>query len=293
MKIKKLGFAAFAALAMLTACQNKNGNQAGGPTTSDSLDVALANQDSLLVILNDITEGMNQIKQMENILNSGALGAETPDKRRQIREDMEQIQNALEQRRQRLEQLEQQLAASNQNNATLQRAVANLKTQIADQEKTIDGLRSQLADANIQIEGLNRSVDQLGHEKDSLTTVVEVESTARQDAERRAVELNNEMNTCYYAIGTGKELKAHNLMESGFLRKTKVMPANFDQSYFTTGDKRSLRTINLGSKKAKVMTNQPADSYEIVDGANGMKILKITNPTRFWNQSNFLIIKTD
>lgn len=293
MKIKKLGFAAFAALAMLTACQNKNGNQAGGPTTSDSLYVALANQDSLLVILNDITEGMNQIKQMENILNSGALGAETPDKRRQIREDMEQIQNALEQRRQRLEQLEQQLAASNQNNATLQRAVANLKTQIADQEKTIDGLRSQLADANIQIEGLNRSVDQLGHEKDSLTTVVEVESTARQDAERRAVELNNEMNTCYYAIGTGKELKAHNLMESGFLRKTKVMPANFDQSYFTTGDKRSLRTINLGSKKAKVMTNQPADSYEIVDGANGMKILKITNPTRFWNQSNFLIIKTD
>lgn len=293
MKIKKLGFAAFAALAMLTACQNKNGNQAGGPTTSDSLHVALANQDSLLVILNDITEGMNQIKQMENILNSGALGAETPDKRRQIREDMEQIQNALEQRRQRLEQLEQQLAASNQNNATLQRAVANLKTQIADQEKTIDGLRSQLADANIQIEGLNRSVDQLGHEKDSLTTVVEVESTARQDAERRAVELNNEMNTCYYAIGTGKELKSHNLMESGFLRKTKVMPANFDQSYFTTGDKRSLRTINLGSKKAKVMTNQPADSYEIVDGANGMKILKITNPARFWNQSNFLIIKTD
>lgn len=293
MKIKKLGFAAFAALAMLTACQNKNGNQAGGPTTSDSLHVALANQDSLLVILNDITEGMNQIKQMENILNSGALGAETPDKRRQIREDMEQIQNALEQRRQRLEQLEQQLAASNQNNATLQRAVANLKTQIADQEKTIDGLRSQLADANIQIEGLNRSVDQLGHEKDSLTSVVEVESTARQDAERRAVELNNEMNTCYYAIGTGKELKDHNLMESGFLRKTKIMPANFDQSYFTTGDKRSLRTINLGSKKAKVMTNQPADSYEIVDGANGMKILKITNPTRFWNQSNFLIVKTD
>ena len=82
-------------------------------------------------------------------------------------------------------------------------------------------------------------------------------------------------------------------MESGFLRKTKIMPENFDQSYFTTDDKRSLRTINLGSKKAKVMTNQPSDSYEIVEGANGMKILKITNPTRFWNQSNFLIVKTD
>lgn len=293
MKIMKSGFLAVAALAMLVACQGKEGNQAGGPTVSDSLHVALANQDSLLVILNDITEGMNQIKQMENILSTGALGAETPDQRRQIREDMENIQKALEQRRQRLEQLEQQLAASNQNNATLQKAVTSLKTQIAEQEKTIDGLRGQLADANIQIEGLSRSVTQLGQEKDSLTNVVEVESTARQDAERRATELNNEINMCYYAIGTTKELKEHNLMESGFLRKTKIMPENFDQNYFTTGDKRTLRTINLGSRKAKVMTNQPSDSYEIVEGANGLKILKITNPARFWNQSNFLIVKTD
>lgn len=293
MKIMKFGCLAVTALAMLTACQNKDGNQAGVPTTSDSLQVALANQDSLLVILNDITEGMNQIKQMENILSSGGLGAETPDKRRQIRDDMMQIQNALEQRRQRLEQLEQQLAASNQNNVNLQRAITSLKSQIADQENTINGLRQQLADANIQIEGLSRSVDQLGQEKDSLVTVVEVESSARQDAERRADELKDEMNVCYYAIGTGKELKEHNLMQSGFLRKTVIMPENFEQSYFTTGDKRSLRTINIGSKKAKLLTNQPSDSYEIVEGANGMKILKITNPTRFWNQSNFLIIKTD
>ena len=41
------------------------------------------------------------------------------------------------------------------------------------------------------------------------------------------------------------------------------------------------------------MTNQPADSYEIVEGADKVKILKITNPARFWNQSNFLVIKID
>lgn len=293
MKIMRLGLIAAIVSVSLAACNNKGSDQAGMPTTSDSLHVALANQDSLLVILNDITEGMNQIKQMENILSSGGLGAETPDKRRQIRDDMEQIQNALEQRRQRLEQLEQQLAASNQNNVNLQRAITSLKAQIADQENTIESLRGQLADANIQIQGLSRSVSQLGQEKDSLATAVEIESTARQDAERRAAEINNEMNVCYYAIGTGKELKEHNLMQSGFLKKTKIMPENFDQSYFTTGDKRSLRTINIGSRKAKVLTNQPSDSYEIVEGANGMKILKITNTSRFWNQSNFLIVKTD
>ena len=293
MKIKNFAIMAAVALTTLASCGNKEGNNAGAPTTADSLHVALANQDSLLVILNDITEGMNQIKQMENILATGGLGAETPSKRQEIRNDLEQIQQALEQRRQRLEQLEAQLAASNQNNATLQKAINNLKAQIANQQETIDGLRNQLADANVKIEGLNRTVTDLGQKTDSLKTVAVEENTARQEAERRAAELNNEMNICYYAIGTGKELKAHNLMQSGFLRKTKVMPSNFDQSYFTTGDKRSLRTINLGSKKAKVMTNQPEDSYEIVEAANGMKVLKITNPTRFWNQSNFLIVKTD
>lgn len=292
MKIKNLGLLVLALGAMMTSCDNKGGDN-GQPTTSDSLKVALANQDSLLVILNDITEGMNEIKQMENILSSGSLGAETPDERRRIREDMINIQNALEQRRQRLEQLEQQLAASNQNNATLQTAIKNLKAQIANQEETIESLRGQLAQANIQIEGLSRSVSQLGQEKDSLATVAEVETSARQEAEARATELNNAMNTCYYAIGTGKELKAHKLLESGFLRKTKILPEDFDQSYFTTGDKRSLRTISLNSKKAKVMTNQPADSYEIVDGANGNKILRITDAARFWNQSNYLVIKID
>ena len=291
MKFYKVALAALAAMSLTTAC-NKTGNS-GAPTTSDSLQVALANQDSLLVILNDITEGMTQIKQMENLLSSGGMGAETPDQGRQIREDMMQIQQALELRRQRLEELEKQLAASNQNNVSLQRAIKNLKTQIAQQESTIKTLEGQLADANVQIEGLNQTVTTLGEEKDSLTNAVNAETSARAEAERRATELADQMNTCYFALGTGKELKEHNLMSSGFLRKTKVLPQNFDQGYFTKGDKRTLRTINLGSKKAKVMTNQPTDSYEIVEGANGVKILKITNPNRFWNQSNFLVVKTD
>jgi uncharacterized coiled-coil protein SlyX len=295
MKRRNYGFFVAAALTVLSACSGSNGgsSEGYGPTTSDSLQVALANQDSLLSILNDISDGMAQIKQMENLLSTGGLGAETPDQRQQIREDMAQIQEALNQRRQRLEQLESQLAASNSKNATLQKAIKSLKAQIADQEQTISGLRDQLASANIQIEGLNESVNRLGQEKDSISNVAATETSNRQAAERQATEATNAMNTCYYAIGTGKELKAHHLLESGFLKSTKVLPNNFDASYFTVGDKRSLRTIPTGSKKAKVLTNQPSESYEIVEGANGMKIVKITNPTSFWVASNFLVIKTD
>lgn len=51
----------------LTACDGGKLKQAESENAvlDDSLRVALANQDSLLVLLNDITDGMNQIKDLE------------------------------------------------------------------------------------------------------------------------------------------------------------------------------------------------------------------------------------
>ena len=72
----------------------------------DSLQTALANQDSLFILLNDITDGMTQIKAMEKILNSGNLSSETASRKDQIKSDMAAIQQALQQRRQRLAELE-------------------------------------------------------------------------------------------------------------------------------------------------------------------------------------------
>ena len=40
------------------------------------------------------------------------------------------------------------------------------------------------------------------------------------------------------------------------------------------------------------MTNHPKDSYEIVD-QGGSKVLHILNSNRFWEKSNFLVIKVD
>ena len=54
----------------LTACHTRTEQTTdnGMPTASDSLRMALADQDSLLSLMNDVADGMNQIKQMENIL---------------------------------------------------------------------------------------------------------------------------------------------------------------------------------------------------------------------------------
>lgn len=280
-----------ASLLMLTGCTKKADNVADhyeGPTTADSLRQALADQDSLLALMNDVAEGMNQIKQMENILStpSANLSAESNDRREQIRNDMLVIQQTLQMRRDRLAELEKKLSGSSANNATLQKSIATLKGQIANQESTIASLRGELEKANIHIEHLTANID-------SLNTEVTAVTAAKDQAEQTAVAVTNELNTCYYAIGSKSELKDHKLISTGFLRKTKILPQDFEQSYFTTADKRTLSTIDLHSKKAKVLTNQPSDSYTIVDAPNGNKVLRIQNPSRFWSVSNFLVIQID
>lgn len=287
--MKKFATLLIAGLALTTACTHKSGETTAGdvPTTSDSLRIALANQDSLLVLMNDVADGMAQIKQMENILSStGNLTAESQDRRQQIRNDMLVIQQTLQMRRDRLAELEKKLQGSSANNSTLQKSIQTLKKQISDQESTIETLRSDLANANIHIEKLTANVD-------SLNTQVASVTAAKEQVEQVASDLTNELNTCYYAMGSKSELKEHKLIETGFLRKTKIMPEDFEQSYFTVGDKRTLTTIDLHSKKAKVLTNQPSDSYTITEAPNGSKVLKITSPARFWSLSNFLVIQID
>ena len=74
-------------MVFLTACNGGKVKQLEDAKlmTDDSLRVALANQDSLLVLLNDITDGMNQIKDLEKILtNTSDLTSESQSRKDQI-----------------------------------------------------------------------------------------------------------------------------------------------------------------------------------------------------------------
>ncbi|MDE5726225.1 MAG: hypothetical protein K2L91_07020 [Duncaniella sp.] len=293
--MKKLASAAIITAAMLTACNGDKLRNAEAQNEQLKGDLAetLATQDSLLVLVNDISDGMSQIKDLEKIISTpGGLGNETASRKEQIRNDMIAIQQALQERRERLAELEKKLEKAGGESSTLKRTISNLKAQIAEQSTEIATLTNQLASANIKIEELTSTVKSLNTDVDSLKTNVEAERAAKTAAEEAALAADRELNACYYAIGTNKELKERDILKSGFLRKTKVMKGDFDMSYFTTGDKRNLSEIATHSKKAKIMTSQPKDSYEIVD-VDGQKVIKITNPAKFWQLSDFLVIEVD
>lgn len=289
--MKKLALSAAVVLAVIgTACGNKEKTQqleTENTQLSGDLREALATQDSLLVLVNDITDGMNQIKDLEHILATpSGLSGESSNRKEQIRNDMIAIQQSLQQRRERLAQLEEKLKKSNGQNATLLKTVENLKSQIAEQETEIATLHNQLAAANIQITSLNQAVDSLNRD-------MTIEKEQRVAAQEEVSNLTNDLNACYYVIGTKQELKQHDIIEGGgFLRKTKVLQGEFDRNYFTRGDIRTLTTIPLHSKKGKVLTQQPKDTYEIVKEGE-QAILRITNVKRFWETSNLLVVQVD
>lgn len=291
-KFGKLSVFAVSTL-LLAACGDKKVSSSSDDTsvnqlvqTRDSLQQVIADQDSLLSLINELGDGMQQIKTLENILSSENLQSETPDRRNKIKSDMADIQRALNERRQRLSELEARLNKSNANNANLRQAISSLKSQIAAQVTTIESLRKDLASANIYI-------DQLTQDVDSLNTTVATTIEEKNAAEQMNVELTNQLNTCYYVIGSKSELKEHDIIKTGFLKKTKIMPEDFQRNYFTEADQRMLTSLPLHSKKAKVLTNQPTDSYEIATDADGMKVLKITNPQEFWATYKYLVIQVD
>ena len=282
-------------LAIMPACQRSNRleeeamrQDSINAALQDSINTANAEKDSLMQLMGDIADGMQQIKELEDIVSVNNLNGETPNRKKQLRDDIVLIQQSINKHKQRLEELEKRLKQSTNYNSSMQKSIANLKSQLDEQQKTIDNLTEQLAAAHVQIKNLNQSVD-------SLNTVNKNVTKEKEAAQQESKQLTNEvtnLNTCYYVIGSKKELKANKIIETGFLRKTKILEGDFEMSYFTKADRRTLNEIPLHSAKAEVMTNHPKDSYEIVDYGN-IKTLRILNPNRFWEKTNFLVVKVN
>ena len=282
-------------LALMPACKRANQleqeamrQDSINAALQDSINTANAERDSLMDLMNDISDGMTQIKELQDIVSVNNLSGETPDRKKQLRDDIVLIQQSINKHKARLEDLEKRLKQSTSYNGKMEKTVASLKRQLEEQQSTINDLTNQLAAAHIQIKSLNQSVDSLSTVNKA---VIKEKEAAQEQSKNLTAEVNN-LNTCYYVVGSKKELKANKIIESGFLRKTKILQGDFEMSYFTKADRRTLNEIPLHSKKAQLMTNHPKDAYDIVE-IEGAKVLRITNPTRFWEKSNFLVVKVD
>lgn len=284
--MKKLLFTAIALSGLLVACNNKEkSDQTDLPQDSQpDISTVEGQRDSLLTLIGDISQNISEVNRMENVLVREDF-SETPDQKREIMANIAALKQTLEERRKALETLEAKLKESNGYSAQLKKTIDSQKQLIEEQSHKIQQLQNQLEAANVRIAGLTENVDSLSSQVSEVTAQREAET-------RRAEAANDELNTCYYACGSNKELKEHKIIDKKFLGKTKIMEGDYDRDYFTKADKRSLIQVKTFAKKAKLLTNHPAGSYEFV-ADDGLQVLKITNAKKFWEKSNFMVIQTD
>ena len=252
--------------------------------SKQELAAAVQERDSLMRLVKLIADDMEQMRRVEEILTVND-GRNSESENNRLLSQMDALKSTLQRRRMELAALEGRLEESTVDNEDLKGAVAALLRQIDMQSREIGRLRSALSDSQREVSGLAETVD-------SLTSTLVSATDDMLEAERTASNLDAELNICHYAVGTKAELKDHNILETGFLRRSRILQGDFDLSYFIDADRRTLDTIRIYSGKCRVLTPHPRDSWHS-DINEGGAVLVIDDPARFWSVSPFLVVQTD
>ncbi len=280
--MKKLLFMA-AMASVLVACNGGFGGGLDQDRERDSLRNVIDQKDNeindLMGTFNEIQQGFDLINAAEGRVNMMSEGAENNGASENIRENMQFIQETLDENRRKIDELQNKLKSSTINSSKLKEAINNLTQQLNEKNAEIEKLRAQLAEKDQQIAELGSTVTTL---KDENTQVKQQRDETVQIARNQDAQLN----TAWYVYGTKKELK-----EQGILSKGEVLQGNYNKSYFTQIDIRKVNVIPLQSKSATVLTTHPNGSYTLLKDSKGEYTLRITDATKFWSVSKYLVVR--
>lgn len=281
------------ALFMLTACWGNKSteNAAALQQENDSLRQANAEirnyYEEIVTSMTEIDADMQAIKSAENFVieqrnDTGDISASTQSR---IKADIELLSKTLERNRERIADLEKKLKSSMANSSALKKAIEQYKLQIAEKDSLIVGLQASLAERDVRIKELDVAVGNLSAQVTDLTNI-------RQKQENIIASQDVALNEVYYVYAYTDALRQNNILTGGGLfSKTDVMKGNFNKDIFTKADRRTLKSIFLESKKVKVCTSHPVDSYELVKDDEGFYTLNILDTDKFWATSHYLVVE--
>jgi hypothetical protein len=231
----------------------------------------------------EIQKNIAIIKEKEHIISTTSSHGElSNDKKQQILDDIKYINTLLDQNKKKIASLNNQLSKSGGTIKGLQNTIAGLDASVKQSEIDIIELKTTLLSKKFEIEQLNT-------EKTNLqVAVVQKDETINIQT--------NEINKAFYACGTYKELRAKGLLtrEGGFIGigKTKTLAASFPDSSFKQIDITVMKSIQLNSKSAKLISEHPANSYEFIrDKDKKFLSIEIKDPALFWKISKYAVLE--
>ena len=203
----------------------------------------------------------------------------TEPQTRQALDAIAVINKTIGRTKEKIRDLEGRLKKSGVRAAGLQKMIASLKISVAEKEALVAMLTGRADSLQVQVASLEGAVQQ-GQE------TIRAKDAALE--ERRS-----ELATIYLLMGTKKELSASGVIVSkgGFLGmgKTVQLTGRFDESQFSRLDTDQEKLVRTPSAKARVLSAQPASSYELKVEGEQME-LHILDPKEFRKVKHLVIM---
>ena len=274
----------FVTACIFAACGNKVEGNPEADSLRNVLNEKLSEMSEMGLFLDAVNASMDSVVNMDgNILQT--VGESPLSRKQQIQQNIEAYKLILQRQRERLATLEEKLKGSEANNEKMLKIISSLKQQLNEKDQAIVELTEELGKRNVDIKTLKTHVEKLN------TQVAQLEEEIKSQ-ERALVAQSDIMNEAYVFIGSKKELKDAGLLTSGSIfKKSKLDLSQLNASAFNKIDIRKAKSFTIPAKKATVLTQMPSDSYTISDNGDGTSTLAVTDPSRFWSMSNYLVVK--
>jgi len=285
-------YAIIAALVFATtSCVENSGKYKAAIAQRDSLaqvkQALDSNYNQTLVVLNDIETGFSEINQTEKDMKVNLKGVEgTKDnKRAMIAAQMTAIKEGIEKNKAKIAELQHLASKRGKANSMLTETIKRLQAEMDVKTTQIQSLQAELDQKNIKINELTTTVDvQSKNISEQQNTLEQQKSTIKvQDID---------INTVWYCVASSKILKEAKVISGGGLfQAKKVMGNDFDKKAFTQVDLRNVTSIPTNSKRVKILSSHPQSSYNLVPGTDKKITIEITNPSKFWSVSKYLVVQ--
>lgn len=287
--MKKLPFILIAVL-FLVSCQQKKLDRM--QEVQDSLQQVTANKDSAITdfigTMNQIQANLDSIKKLEEIVDIESQSSAEPQSttRRKVLRDISMINELLKANRELILSQQKKMDFSSYKMNEMQEMLNMMSTQMETKDAEIVALQSELQQLQLNITDLSQNLTTAQERSQEQARLLEEKiSTIDQQT--------SELNTAFYVFGTDKELVENGIVEKegGFLGigRTLKFRKDFNPDLFTKINIREVNEIALNSKKAKVVTTHPVNSYELT-GDDLVEKLVITDPDQFWETNKYLVI---
>lgn len=285
--MKKLSLFLIACLALsLTACNFNSKEAERNAAKIDSLREALAqsenNSNDLMSLVDEIQNGFRAINESEGIVTT-QVGEGEGSNRQAIASNMKLIQKRLSDNRMLVKKLQYQVSKMRSQNAKAKSAMQNL---IKDFEKQLQEKQEQLEKLTEELQQKNLRIQQQSDSIATLSDGVSQLSEENQTQKKNLAAQDKKMHTVYFVFGSKKELRRQKIIT----RQGVLKSDDFNRDYFQPADSREIEFIPLYSKKAKLETSHPDDSYTLEKGEDKKLTLHILNPKKFWSVSKFLVV---